>query len=89
MAGKTVNSIDSNGFIRKSYVTLSKVSFNQPYSPTQIEQVAEHGLGHVLGLNHANFNGNLMGSQVEFGSTTISPCVINAVNAANSWMLKE
>ncbi len=89
MAGKTVNSIDNNGFIRKSYVILSKVSFNQPFSPNQLEQVAEHELGHVLGLNHANFNGNLMSSQVELGSSTISSCVIDAVNTANAWMLKE
>jgi hypothetical protein len=89
VAGKTVNSIDSNGFIRKSYVTLSKVSFNEPFSPTQLEQVAEHELGHVLGLNHANFNGNLMSSQVQAGSAIISSCVIDAVNTANAWMLKD
>ena len=32
VAGKTINSIDSNGFIRKSYVTLSKKSFDHPFS---------------------------------------------------------
>ena len=89
VAGKTVNSIDSNGFIRKSYITLSKEFFNRPFSSGQLEQVAEHEFGHVLGLNHANFNGNLMSAQVDKGSKTISPCVIEAVNIANSWKLQE
>ena len=89
VAGKTVKSIDSNGFIRKSYVTLSKKSFNRQFSPAEIELVAKHEFGHVLGLNHANFNGNLMTSQVNKGSGTISSCVIEAVKTANEWKLKE
>jgi hypothetical protein len=87
VAGKTINSIDSNGFIRKSYITLSREYFNHPFSNSQLEQVAEHEFGHVLGLNHANFNGNLMTSQVNKGSKTISPCVIEAVNIANAWKI--
>ena len=89
VAGKTINSIDSNGFIRKSYLTLSKEFFNHPFSNSQLEQVAEHEFGHVLGLNHANFNGNLMTSQVDKGSRTMSPCVIEAVNVANAWKVKD
>jgi Matrixin len=89
VAGKTVNSIDSNGFIRKSYITLSKEFFNRPFSSGQLEQVAEHEFGHVLGLNHANFNGNLMSAQVNDGSKTISACVIEAVNIANSWKIQD
>ncbi|MGN6623474.1 MAG: matrixin family metalloprotease [Candidatus Nitrosocosmicus sp.] len=89
VAGKTVNSIDSNGFIRKSYITLSKEFFNRPFSSGQLEQVAEHEFGHVLGLNHANFNGNLMSAQVNDGSKTISSCVIEAVNIANSWKMQD
>ncbi|HEY6534678.1 MAG TPA: matrixin family metalloprotease, partial [Candidatus Nitrosocosmicus sp.] len=64
VAGKTVNTIDTSGFIIKSYVTLSKKSFNRQFSSAEIEMVAKHEFGHVLGLNHANFNGNLMTSQV-------------------------
>ena len=55
VAGKTVNSIDSNGFIRKSYVTLSKVSFNQPFSPTQLEQVAEHRAWSCIRIESCKF----------------------------------
>ena len=89
VAGKTINTIDSDGFIRKSYVTLSKKSFNRQFSPAEIEMVAKHEFGHVLGLNHANFNGNLMTSQVNKGSNTISSCVVEAVKTANEWLLKD
>lgn len=89
VAGKTVNSIDSNGFIRRSYITLSKDFFNRAFSSEQLEQVAEHEFGHALGLNHANFNGNLMSKQVNEGSNTISHCVVEAVNIANSWKILE
>jgi Matrixin len=89
VAGKTINSVDSDGLIRKSFVTLSKKSFGHQFSSSQMEQVAEHEFGHVLGLNHANFNGNLMSSRVDIGSGTISTCVIEAVNTANAWKLIE
>ena len=89
VAGKTINSVDSDGFIRKSYVTLSQKSFNHPFSSAQMEQIVEHEFGHVLGLNHANFNGNLMSNRVDIASGTISSCVIEAVNTANAWKLME
>ncbi len=89
VAGKTINSIDSNGFIRQSYVTLSKKYFNHPFTTAQIDLVTKHEFGHVLGLQHANFNGNLMTSQVNTGSGAISSCVIDAVNTANAWKLEE
>ncbi len=58
-------------------------------APIQIEQIAKHELGHVLGLRHANFNGNLMTNQVNIGSAIISPCVIEAVNTANAWKIND
>jgi hypothetical protein len=89
IAGKTVNSVDKDGFIRQSHVTISKESFDKKFSPIQIEQIAKHELGHVLGLRHANFNGNLMTNQVNIGSAIISPCVIEAVNTANAWKIND
>ena len=89
IAGKTINSVDKDGFIRQSSIIISKESFDKAFSLIQIEQIAKHELGHVLGLNHANFNGNLMTNQVNTASATISPCVIEAVNTANAWKLKD
>ncbi len=89
IAGKTVNYFDNYGFIRKSVITISEESYNQEFSPAQIEQVTKHELGHTLGLGHANFNGNLMTERVDTGSGTITSCEIEAVKTANSWKLKD
>jgi hypothetical protein len=88
IAGKTVNYFDGYGLIRKSVITISEEYYNVDFTPAQIEQVAKHELGHVLGLGHANFNGNLMTEKVNTGSGTISPCEIEAVKTANAWKLK-
>ena len=44
--------------------------------------------GYVLGLNHVKFKRNLMSTQVDKSSATISPCLVEAVETANSWKLK-
>jgi hypothetical protein len=89
VAGETMNYLDGDGFIRKSHITISKESYNNEFSPPQIEQIVKHELGHVLGMGHANFNGNLMSTRVDIGSGTIAACEIEAVNTANAWKLKE
>lgn len=86
-AGKTTNTTDGNGFIRRSHIILSKKSFNIPFSLALTEQTAEHELGHAFGLSHANFNGNLMSSRTD--TSTISPGDIEAVKTANAWKLRE
>jgi hypothetical protein len=89
VAGKTTNLVDNQGFIRKSNILLAKESFDKAYSILQLEKNAEHELGHVLGLEHANFNGNLMSTNTASITSNISPCVIEAVDTANAWKLKE
>lgn len=89
VAGKTTNLVDNKGFIRKSNIILAKESFDKAYSLLQLEKNIEHELGHVLGLEHANFNGNLMSSNTASITSNISPCVIEAVDTANAWKLKE
>ena len=89
VAGETKNYYDSDGFIRKSHITISKEYYANEFTPAQLEQIVKHELGHVLGMDHANFNGNLMSSRVETGSGTIAPCEIEAVNTANAWKIKE
>ncbi len=85
IAGKTVNYFDQFGFIRQSHITVSEESYDRDFSSSQIEQITLHELGHVLGLDHANFRGNLMTERVDIGSPTISSCEIEAVHIANAW----
>ncbi|MDQ4074507.1 MAG: matrixin family metalloprotease [Thermoproteota archaeon] len=85
IAGKTVNYFDGYGLIRESRVTISEEFYDIDFNPAQIEQITKHEIGHVLGLGHANFNGNLMTEKVSTGSGTISPCEVNAVKVANAW----
>ena len=89
VAGETINYFDGDGFVRKSHITISKEAYNNAFTPAQLEQIVKHELGHVLGMGHANFNGNLMSTRVETGSGTIAPCEIEAVNTANAWKIKE
>ena len=87
IAGKTVNYFDRFGFIRQSEVIVSEESYDRDFSSSHIEQITLHELGHVLGLDHANFRGNLMAERVDLGSTSISSCEIQAVNIANAWII--
>jgi hypothetical protein len=89
IAGKTVNYLDQFGFIRQSHITVSEESYDRDFSSSQIEQITLHELGHVLGLDHANFRGNLMTERVDIGSTTISSCEIEAVHIANAWKVNN
>lgn len=87
IAGKTLNYFDQFGFIRQSHITVSEESYDRDFSSSQIEQIALHELGHVLGLDHANFRGNLMTERVDIGNPTISSCEIEAVYIANAWRI--
>jgi hypothetical protein len=82
-AGMTKNYYDFYGYITKSYVLISEGGFGFGFSDDQIQQIAKHEIGHVLGLGHANFDGNLMATQVNHGSGSISDCEIDAVHKAN------
>jgi len=89
IAGKTVNYFDQFGFVRQSHITVSEESYDRDFSSSQIEQITLHELGHVLGLDHANFRGNLMTERVDIGSPKISSCEIEAVHIANAWKVNN
>jgi hypothetical protein len=86
-AGKTEFKFDSNGFVDSIEVTLSGSIFGNGFQNSLLEQIARHELGHVLGLGHANFDGNLMSISTNAGAENISTCEINGVLAANYWRL--
>ena len=86
-AGKTEFRFDSNGFVDSVEVTLSGSIFGNGFQNSLLEQIARHELGHVLGLGHANFDGNLMSTSTNAGVENISTCEINGVLAANYWRL--
>jgi hypothetical protein len=88
-AGITNHYYDHYGFITKSYVLISQGAFGFGFTGDQIEQIAKHEIGHVLGLGHANFDGNLMAAQVNRGSGSVSNCEVDAVYSANEWWFKN
>ena len=90
--GKTLTKLDRYGFISDTNVTISKSVFGNMLNRQDIEQVAKHEMGHVLGLDHANTDGKLMSRKLYLDSDAadvISDCVVKAVLQANSWKLLE
>ncbi len=86
-AGKTEFRFDNTGFIDSIEVTLSGGIFGSGFHSSELEQIARHEIGHVLGLGHANFDGSLMSESTDGGAENISACEINGVLAANYWKL--
>ncbi len=86
-AGKTEFKFDNKGFIDSIEVTLSGGIFGDGFQNSELEQIARHEIGHVLGLGHANFDGSLMSESTDGGAENISTCEINGVLVANYWRL--
>ena len=89
IAGLTRNFFDRYGLITKSFVTIYDRGFPFAFNNDQIEQIAKHEIGHVLGLGHANFDDSLMATRPHHGAGTISDCEIQAVYEANHWKLRN
>jgi predicted Zn-dependent protease len=89
VAGQTMNTFDRYGFTGKVEITIFKETSDYNFNNAVIEQIAEHEVGHALGLGHANFDGNIMAAQINDGTDTISECEISGVFEANRWYLQD
>ena len=83
--GQTFRSTDATGFIQHVRIDISGKAFGTPNNAALIDQITKHETGHALGLDHADFNGDLMSPTLTGGSDTISTCDINGVRAAEHW----
>ena len=77
-----------DGLIDKAHIILATTGFGSSLGAAQIRQIAEHEIGHALGLSHANFAGDIMAPAVNYQSGAVSKCDITAVLMANNWKLE-
>ena len=87
IAGQSVNTFDSSGFIDKVHIIVYKGISDYEFDDDLVERIVKHEMGHALGLGHANFGGNLMAEKANDGTDTVSECEIKAVLQANHWKL--
>ncbi|MCH7697883.1 MAG: matrixin family metalloprotease [Chloroflexi bacterium] len=83
--GQARRKFDDAGLVREVDIVVSGKAFGDPNEADTVGQIAKHEVGHGLGINHTNFNGDLMSPTVSGGSGTISDCDVDGVLAANEW----
>ena len=87
--GMIMLKLDRNGFIQNVHITIAEGLFGEKFSTKEIKLVAEHEIGHALGLGHSNFKSSVMSSKVSSQEVgIISGCEINSVLFANAWKLR-
>jgi len=89
IAGETLRNFDKgSSFVNSVQINVTgKVFGNTDLAP--IIKLVKHEFGHALGLNHANFNGDLMSTTIGAGALNISSCDVDGVIAANHWKLVD
>ena len=84
IGGLSQDSFDGNGFLTHVKINIPTNTLGMSFDlSNNIEQIAEHEMGHALGLGHANFVGDLMFPIANFQTGSISQCDVSAVLDAN------
>jgi len=84
IGGLSQDSFDGNGFLTHVKINIPTNTLGMSFDlSNNIEQIAEHEMGHALGLGHANFVGDLMFPIANFQTGGISQCDVSAVFEAN------
>jgi hypothetical protein len=87
IGGLSLVNFDTSGFITHIKIILYTSTFGSSLGSSRMEQIAQHEIGHALGLGHANFNGDLLSPVTTYQTDKISTCDIHAVLQANQWKL--
>ena len=83
--GLALRKFDGAGFIKSVDLSISGQASGDPNNADIVGRIAKHEFAHALGTGHANFSGDLLSTTVSAGSSDISACDIETVQAANDW----